>query len=201
MLAVERAGAPARHRRRGAAGRAVVQPLPLHRLPEHHHGGARRRRRHASRRSFADDARLSDASARGGTEEFSAIRSRASRTGRWSPAMASTPATSRFPISCTCASCARAHAHARIVSIDTAAARAHAGRGRGVDRGRHRRPAADRFSRSLGRGAQALSPAGAGARPRALRRRSGGGGVRRGSLCGGRRRRAGRRSRSSRCRC
>src|SRR5476651_2904863 len=36
-----RARARAQHQRRGSARRAVVQPLPLHRLPEHHQGRAR----------------------------------------------------------------------------------------------------------------------------------------------------------------
>src|SRR5271168_2536984 len=40
----QRAGAPDRHRRRRVARRARLQPVPLHRLPEHHQGGARRRR-------------------------------------------------------------------------------------------------------------------------------------------------------------
>ena len=51
MLAVERAGAESGHRRRGAARRAVVEPLPLHRLSEHHQGGARRRRPRCGRRT------------------------------------------------------------------------------------------------------------------------------------------------------
>src|SRR4051794_31453018 len=42
-----RAGARAGHRRRRFARRAVVEPVPLHRLPEHHQGGARRGRRDA----------------------------------------------------------------------------------------------------------------------------------------------------------
>src|ERR1017187_5828691 len=37
-----RARARAQHQRRGSIGRAVVEPLPLHRLPEHHQGRARR---------------------------------------------------------------------------------------------------------------------------------------------------------------
>ena len=52
----------------------------------------------------------------------SAARSRASRTGRCSPARAALPPTSRFPASCTCAWCARRSRMARLASIDTAAA-------------------------------------------------------------------------------
>ena len=58
------------------------------------------------------------------------------------------------------------HAHANIVSIDTEAARGAARRGRGVDRGRHRRRAADRFPRRADREARAVPPAGAGDRTR-----------------------------------
>ncbi len=75
-----------------------------------------------------------------------------------------------------------------------------------LDRGRHRRHSADRFPRRPHREARALSPAGAGARARALCRRAGRGGVRGRSLC----RRGCRRSRrdrdrgiagAARCRC
>ena len=41
MLDGRRAGARAGHQRRRPARRAVVEPLPLHRLPEHHQGGPR----------------------------------------------------------------------------------------------------------------------------------------------------------------
>ncbi len=64
-------------------------------------------------------------------------------------------------------------------------------RGRGVDRGRHRRRAADRFPRGADREARAVPPAGAGDGQGALCRRAGGRGVRRGPL----RRRGRRRSR------
>ena len=83
------------------------------------------------------------------------------------------------------------HAHANIVSIDTEAARGAARRRRGVDRGRHRRRAADRFPRGADREARAVPPAGAGDGQGALCRRAGGRGVRRGPL----RRRGRRRSR------
>ena len=93
-------------------------------------------------------------------------RSSGWRTRRWSPAAAASPATSISRASFTCGSCARNHAHANIVSIDTEAARDAARRGRGVDRGRHRRRAADRFPRRADREARALPPAGAGAATR-----------------------------------
>ena len=53
-------------------------------------------------------------------------------------------------------------------------------RRRGMDRGRHSRSAADRFSRRPDREARAVSPAGTGAATSALCRRSG-----RGRICGG----------------
>src|SRR5271155_4385247 len=37
----QRAGEKSAYRGRGAGRRAVFEPLPLHRLPEHHQGGAR----------------------------------------------------------------------------------------------------------------------------------------------------------------
>ena len=180
----QRAGAPARHRRRGAARRALVQPLPLHRLPEHHHGGARRAPpRCAAPERPREPAIFRPRRARR-SGRCSVIRSRASRTGRWSPATGATPATSRFRISCTCAWCASSHAHARILSIDTAAARAHPGVVAvwtaddiaDVPPIDFRDPSAEVL--------KPYPPAGAGARPRALCRRSDRGGVRRGPVCG-----------------
>ena len=71
---------------------------------------------------------------------------------------------------------------------------------RGVDRGRHRRRAADRFPRGPHSGARALSPAGAGGRRRALCRRAGRRGVRGRPVCRRGRRRSRQRSRSRSCR-
>ena len=51
MLAVNTLEKNPRHRRRGVARRAVVEPLPLHRLSEHHQGGERRARRDAAGRA------------------------------------------------------------------------------------------------------------------------------------------------------
>ena len=52
----ECAGAQSGHRRRRTARRAVVQSLPLHRLPEHHQGGARRPRHDARREDDMNDS-------------------------------------------------------------------------------------------------------------------------------------------------
>ncbi len=65
-------------------------------------------------------------------------------------------------VSASAAHARRALAHRawpRSRAIDVAAARAAPGRRRGVDRGRHRRPAADRFPRRADRAACALPPA------------------------------------------
>ena len=88
-----------------------------------------------------------------------------------------------------------AHAHGRIVSIDTAAARALPGVVAVWTNADIADLSADRFPcRQILRSAQAVSPAGAGARPRALCRRSGRRGVRGGPLSRRGRGRAGGRS-------
>ena len=90
----------------------------------------------------------------------------AHRTGRFA-------ADITFPDSCTCGSCARQSRSAACASIDIGAALARAGRGRGLDRRGCRRHSADRLPHDPCRRARALSPAGAGARLRALCRRAG----------------------------
>ena len=68
-------------------------------------------------------------------------------------------------------------AHGRIVAIDTTSGARARRRRRGVDRGRHCRPAADRFPRGTEREARAVSAAGTGQGRGALCRRAGGGGI------------------------
>ena len=70
------------------------------------------------------------------------------------------------------------YAHAVLRDVDIAAALAAPGVAAVWTGRRHRRSAADRFSRPGGRGAAPLSPAAAGAGPAALCRRAGRGGVR-----------------------
>ena len=92
------------------------------------------------------------------------------------------PATSISRASFTCGRALQPRARQHRIDLHRCGARP-ARRGRGVDRGRHRRRAADRFSRRADREARALPPAGAGAAQGALCRRADRGGVRRGPVC------------------
>ena len=92
----------------------------------------------------------------------SASRSSGWRTRRWSPAAAASPATSTFARQLHMRIVRSNHAHANIVVDRHRSGARAARRGRGVDRGRHRRRAADRFPRRPDREARAVPPAGAG---------------------------------------
>ena len=144
-----RARARARHQRRRSARRAVVEPVPLHRLSEHHQGRARRR----PKRCAGND---------GPGQNSSAAPSRVWKTGRCCWAKAASPPTFRFPANGACAWCARRRA--RKNKIDRCHGRAQAARrARGVDRRRRRAYSADPVSPDRPQDAGAVPAAGAGA--------------------------------------
>ena len=177
-----RAGARAGHQRRRPARRAVVQSLPLHRLPEHHQGGARRGRRDAR------TARDTQVRARWHMPDASKF------VGRSVPRLEDRPLLtgpgplcrrcSLCPASCTCASCARPSRTASCASID-------AERGAARMPGVHAVwtaadvadiPPIDFRLTARSQGLDAYRQRVLATRPRALCRRAGGGGVRRRSL-------------------
>ena len=138
------------YQRRGSARRAVVEPVPLHRLPEHHQGRARRGAR--------------DARSERRRRNSSAARSRAWRTARCSPARAASPPTFRFPANGTCAWCARRARTAKSNRSTPRAALAMPGVHAVWTHRRRRAHSADRLPSHRPQVARALSPAGAGAR-------------------------------------
>ena len=171
-----RAGARAEYFRRGSARRAVVEPVPLHRLSEHHQVGARGGRKRCAgndrpgkiRRPFRPASRRPPAADRPGPLRRRHFISRAMGHARGA-----------------------LERRARQADIDRCDRRAgFARRPCGVDACRHRAYSADPVPPHRSEGAGALSPAGAGEGHRALCRRAGRGGVRRRSIYRRRRRRS-----------
>ena len=128
---------------------AVVQSVPLHRLPEHRRGGARGDRGIARRSRHEHRARrIRGASSR-------PLGAAAGGSAAASPGEGQFVGDIAFPHQLHMRVVRSPYAHALLRGVDIAAALAAPGVRRGVDRGRYRRSAADRFSRP---GSEALRP-------------------------------------------